>query len=98
MVLKPEDAKKNEAVTAFIAELKHRREVAGVSQKGLAKVVEYTPSYVIPEGVGPCQGEFCRGSGCLRACVTGVSCSPDSCHVRGERPGQVKDRAGARPP
>ena len=46
MALKPEDAKKNEAVAAFIAELKHRREVAGVSQKGLAKVVEYTPSYV----------------------------------------------------
>ena len=46
MALKPEDAKKNEAVAAFIAELKHWREVAGVSQKGLAKLVEYTPSYV----------------------------------------------------
>jgi hypothetical protein len=29
---------------AFIAELKHWREVAGISQKGLAKLTEYTPS------------------------------------------------------
>jgi peptide deformylase len=31
---------------AFIAELKHWREVAGVSQKGLAKLTGYTPSYL----------------------------------------------------
>jgi peptide deformylase len=31
---------------AFIAELKHWREVAGVSQKGLAKLTRYTPSYL----------------------------------------------------
>ena len=36
---------------------------------------------------GRVKGGFARGSGCLRACVTGVSCFPDSCHVRGERPG-----------
>jgi transcriptional regulator with XRE-family HTH domain len=30
----------------FIAELRHRREVAGVSQKALAKAVQYDPSYV----------------------------------------------------
>jgi peptide deformylase len=34
------------AVAAFIAELRHWREVAGESQKSLAKVVGYTPSYV----------------------------------------------------
>lgn len=32
---------------------------------------------------------------CLRACVTGVSCFPDSCHVRGERPG--RSRTGRSP-
>ena len=31
---------------AFIAELKHWREIAGVSQKGLAKLTGYTPSYL----------------------------------------------------
>jgi peptide deformylase len=31
---------------AFIAELKHWREVAGISQKGLAKLTGYTPSYL----------------------------------------------------
>jgi transcriptional regulator with XRE-family HTH domain len=36
----------NPAVAAFIAELRHRREVAGFSQKALAKLVGYTPSYV----------------------------------------------------
>ena len=46
VAVKPEDAKDIEAVAAFIAELKHRRESAGVSQKALAKVTEYTPSYV----------------------------------------------------
>jgi peptide deformylase len=33
-------------MVAFIAELRHWREVAGCSQKALAKVVGYTPSYV----------------------------------------------------
>jgi hypothetical protein len=32
---------------------------------------------------------------CLRACVTGVSCFPGSCHVRGERPG--RSRTGRSP-
>jgi hypothetical protein len=42
---------------------------------------------VIPEGAGPCQGGFCGVLAGVRACVTGVSCFPDSCHARGERPG-----------
>jgi hypothetical protein len=54
-----------------------------------------TSSSVIPEGVGPCQGGFAGGSGCLRACVTGVSCFPGSCHIRGERPG--RSRTGRSP-
>jgi peptide deformylase len=44
--LDPEEAQQNPAVEAFIAELRHWREVAGYSQKALAKLVEYTPSYV----------------------------------------------------
>jgi peptide deformylase len=44
--LEPEDAQQNPAVAAFIAELRHWREVAGYSQKALAKLVGYTPSYV----------------------------------------------------
>jgi transcriptional regulator with XRE-family HTH domain len=35
-----------QAVDAFIAELRHWREVAGLSQKALARLVGYTPSYV----------------------------------------------------
>jgi peptide deformylase len=35
-----------QAVDAFIAELRHWREVAGLSQKALAKVAGYDPSYV----------------------------------------------------
>ncbi len=46
MQLEPEEAQQNPAVAAFIAELRHWREVAGYSQKALAKVVGYTPSYV----------------------------------------------------
>src|SRR5262249_2106609 len=46
-------------------------------------------------GAEPCQGGFCPGSGCLRACLTGLSCFPDSCHLRGERPGG--SRPGAEP-
>ena len=46
MPLEPEDAQQNPAVAAFIAELRHWREVAGYSQKALAKLVGYTPSYV----------------------------------------------------
>ena len=38
---------------------------------------------------------FGRGSGCRRACVTGVSCFSDGCHVRGERPG--RSRTGRSP-
>src|SRR5579859_5560048 len=44
--LEPEDLAGNPAVAAFIAELRHWREVAGESQKGLAKQAGYTPSYV----------------------------------------------------
>jgi len=44
--LEAEGARQNPAVAAFIAELRHWREVAGYSQKALAKVVGYTPSYV----------------------------------------------------
>ena len=46
MQLDPEEAQQNPAVAAFIAELRHWREVAGYSQKALAKLVGYTPSYV----------------------------------------------------
>jgi transcriptional regulator with XRE-family HTH domain len=44
--LEPEEAQQNPAIAAFIAELRHWREVAGYSQKALAKLVGYTPSYV----------------------------------------------------
>jgi peptide deformylase len=44
--LEPEEAQQNPAVGVFIAELKHWREVAGCSQKRLAGLVGYTPSYV----------------------------------------------------
>ncbi len=44
--LEPEEAQQNPAVAAFIAELRHWREVAGFSQKALARLVGYTPSYV----------------------------------------------------
>jgi peptide deformylase len=43
--LEPEDAQQIPAVAAFIAELRHWREVTGYSQKALAKLVGYTPSY-----------------------------------------------------
>jgi transcriptional regulator with XRE-family HTH domain len=35
-----------QAIDAFIAELRHWREVAGFSQKALAKIAGYDPSYV----------------------------------------------------
>jgi transcriptional regulator with XRE-family HTH domain len=44
--LEPEDLAQHPAVAAFVAELRHWREVAGESQKSLAKVVGYDPSYV----------------------------------------------------
>jgi transcriptional regulator with XRE-family HTH domain len=44
--LEPEEAQQNPAITAFIAELRHWREVTGCSQKKLAGLVGYTPSYV----------------------------------------------------
>jgi transcriptional regulator with XRE-family HTH domain len=44
--LEPEDAQQNPALMAFVAELRHWREVTGYSQKALAKLVGYTPSYV----------------------------------------------------
>ncbi len=50
---------------------------------------------VIPEGVGPCQWGFCGGLAGGWACVTRVSCFPDSCGVRGERAGG--SRTGAEP-
>ena len=46
MQLEPEEAQQNPAVMAFIAELRHWREVAGCSQKRLAKEVGYSASYV----------------------------------------------------
>ena len=46
MQLEPEEAQQIPAVAAFIAELRHWREVTGYSQKALAKLVGYTPSYV----------------------------------------------------
>ena len=46
MQLEPEEAQQIPAVAAFIAELRHWREVKGYSQKALAKLVGYTPSYV----------------------------------------------------
>jgi peptide deformylase len=44
--LEPEEAQRIPAVAAFIAELRHWREVNGYSQKALAKLVGFTPSYV----------------------------------------------------
>jgi transcriptional regulator with XRE-family HTH domain len=44
--LDPEEVQENPAVEAFIAELRHWREVAGYSQKALAPLVGYTASYV----------------------------------------------------
>jgi len=44
MELEPADAEQNPAVAAFIAELRHWREVNGCSQKKLAAQVDYTPS------------------------------------------------------
>ena len=46
MALEPENAKENAAVSAFIVELRHWRLASGYSQKALAKLVGYTPSYV----------------------------------------------------
>jgi peptide deformylase len=40
------DGAAQQALDAFIAELTHWREVTGVSQKALAKLAGYTPSYV----------------------------------------------------
>ncbi|WDZ83080.1 peptide deformylase [Micromonospora cathayae] len=53
-----------EAVAAFVAELRHRREVAGLSQKALAKLVGYTPSYVskVEGGVLLPSREFAEGA------------------------------------
>ena len=46
MPLEPADVKLDPAVKAFIDELCHWREVAGLSQKALAQLVGYTSSYV----------------------------------------------------
>jgi peptide deformylase len=46
MPFEPEKAQQTPAVAAFIAELRHWREVAGCSQKTLAGLVGYTPSYI----------------------------------------------------
>jgi transcriptional regulator with XRE-family HTH domain len=43
--LEAEEVQQHPAVAAFIAELQHWREVTGYSQKALAKLVGYTPSY-----------------------------------------------------
>jgi peptide deformylase len=44
--LDPEGTAHQAPVEAFIAELRHWREASGYSQKALAKLVGYTPSYV----------------------------------------------------
>ena len=44
--VEPEGALSHPAVAAFAAELRHWREVTGCSQKALAAVVGYTPSYI----------------------------------------------------
>jgi len=44
--LQPADVEQHPAVAAFIAELRHWRDVSGCSQKKLAGQVGYTPSYV----------------------------------------------------
>jgi hypothetical protein len=64
------------------------REIAGYREHA-----HLAPLYVIPEGVGPCQRGFCWGFGCVRACVTGVSCFPGSCPCLWRAAGRVKDRA-----
>jgi peptide deformylase len=46
MPLEAEEARQLPAVTAFIAELRHWRKSAGYSQKALAPLVGYTPSYI----------------------------------------------------
>lgn len=46
MELEADDVQQNPAVEAFIAELRRWREAGGFSQKALAKLVGYTPSYV----------------------------------------------------
>jgi peptide deformylase len=46
MPLDPEEIQQVPAVAEFIAELRHWRETAGLSQKALAKLVGYSPSYV----------------------------------------------------
>jgi peptide deformylase len=46
MQLEPAEIQQIPAVAAFIAELRHWRESAGLSQKALAKLVGYSPSYV----------------------------------------------------
>ena len=46
MDLEPGEAQRDPAIDAFIAELRHWREVAGCSQKRLSGLVGYTPSYV----------------------------------------------------
>ena len=42
----PDDMGQNPQVVAFIAELQHWRQVNGCSQKAVARLVGYTPSYV----------------------------------------------------
>jgi transcriptional regulator with XRE-family HTH domain len=42
----PEQAEQDPAVAAFVAELRQQRAAGGYSQKALAKLVGYTPSYV----------------------------------------------------
>ncbi len=57
MELEPEDVQQNPAVAAFIAEVRHWREVTGSSQKKLAGLVGYTPSYVEQGRAGHGPGE-----------------------------------------
>lgn len=46
MTSEPDYEPPAQAAEAFIAELRHCREVAGYSQKALARLVGYTPSYI----------------------------------------------------
>ena len=64
MQLEPEEVQQNPAVVAFIAELRHWREVAGYSQKALARLVGYTPSYVskVERGTLPASRAFAESA------------------------------------
>ena len=55
--VEPEGALSHPAVAAFAAELRHWREVTGCSQKSLAALVDYTPSYISKVESRVCAGQ-----------------------------------------